>query len=452
MRISNLTLPSAAQPNATLPHAKLPNLTLAVLISTVLASTAPSTIAVARADEPAPAPAAPAEPAPAPAVPAAPAEPAPVPAQPAPVQPAPVAAPADATAAAAEAARLEAERAEAAKKAAEAEAEAARLVEETKAAQAAKKAADEKKAADDAAVAASSEATKGPSLFEGTSLIYRNVASAYTFSKSVDPTWNPYYAQALILAPRVNLGKKFYLAGSLFVFREITEADSNTYANETTFSDTLLTVGYRAFKFESLGLGINFDAQLAVPTSKGSRMRTMYAGTGLGMSTAWSKGPFRVAWISRATRYWNKYTTGELEKPWLSGCTVGAACDPFVNTGVRNTEYRWLNIGTVSWQATKKFSVTVLGGEFADWLYALHGTTLTDGTTVNPRADNVSFRALMYWNINLEYELVDGFAVATGLETFNSQLAPNSTYQTPYFNRNAGVYLDIAIDPGRFFK
>ncbi len=351
-----------------------------------------------------------------------------------------MAAPSDVTAVQAEAARIEAARTEAART------EAARTE--------AEKAAADKKAADakaTASVATAAPAAKGPGLFDGSSLTYRNVASAYTFSKSVDPTWNPYYAQALILAPRVNLSKQFYVSGSLFIFREITQADSNTYANETTFSDTLFTLGYRAYKNEKLGLGINFDAQVAIPTSKGSRMRTLMLGTGLGMSSSWSKGPVRVAWITRGSRYWNRYTTGELEKPWLSSCKVGAGCDPFLNTGVRNTEYRWLNIGTVTWQATKKFSVTVLGGEFADWLYALHGTTLGDGTTVNPQPDNVSFRATMYWNINLEYEVIDGLGIATGIETFNSQLAPNSTYQAPYFNRNAGVYLDFNIDPTQLF-
>ena len=40
-------------------------------------------------------------------------------------------------------------------------------------------------------------------MFAGSMVSYRNVVSAVSLDKNIEPTWNPYYAMTLMLAPRV---------------------------------------------------------------------------------------------------------------------------------------------------------------------------------------------------------------------------------------------------------
>lgn len=306
-----------------------------------------------------------------------------------------------------------------------------------------------------AIVAAEAPAAKTPSLasrFTGSSLTYRNAAVARSLDKSADPTWNPTYSMSLVFGPRFAITDRWYLSGFSILSREITQDDSTTRNGELVYSDTTLTTGYKVFVDKELGLSVATDFHAILPTSKSSIARTLQLGTGLGLSINFSKGPFSVTAISRAAGLWHKYATGSLEKPWLANCSaLGSGCDAFEQSGVRNPNYRFSEIGALSYHPLDWLGVSVTGGAFIDKLYALSSTTTAGGQTAAVDPTDASTRYTMFYVIGVDAQVHKAVNVSVGTQTFNPLLRPDSTYDTPFINRYTSVYLDIAISPEKLF-
>jgi hypothetical protein len=304
-----------------------------------------------------------------------------------------------------------------------------------------------KPAATAAAMAATGDISGG-GVLAGSTVTLRQVATATSVSKSFEPTWNPYFAEVLTLAPIINLSPKWFIRGSLSATHELTESDWTTYDRETMLSDTIMALVHRAYRNRALGIGINADVQLSLPTSKASQARTMMAGTAIGLSANWRKGPLIVSWSGRGTYLWHRYTTGELERPWLPGCQAGnTACDPYINSGVRNPQVRIGNLGALNWTVNDWLSLNLIGAVFNDFLYPGSTAPTRDGIAVPARADSVNMRASMYYNVSADIMPHPAWVISVGADTFNAQLAPDSTYRSPFFNRFTTVYVDVTVFP-----
>ena len=79
-------------------------------------------------------------------------------------------------------------------------------------------------------------------LFRGSSVSYRHTATTRTFDKAYENTWNPYYAQTVVLSPMVWLGDDINLSANALFTREFTESDVTTEEDETLMGDVSLSV------------------------------------------------------------------------------------------------------------------------------------------------------------------------------------------------------------------
>lgn len=308
------------------------------------------------------------------------------------------------------------------------------------------------KAAQGAVSAAAATALpSGNTPFSGSFVTLRNVATALSMAPSAEPTYNPYYAMSLSLAPNWNVNKQVYVRANLSMTRELTHEDWTTYAGETMLSDTTVTAGWRAVRLPSMGLSAAFEGSLALPTSKASRARTLQAGTGVGMTAVWAAGNFALIGITRVAYQWNRYTTGQTETPWLSGCaSTASGCDPYITTGLRNPEWRFTNFGIVSWSPTAWVGLNLQGGVIADLLYDMSAGNSRAGAAVFA-GDGANHRELMVYGLSAEFRPHKALTVAVGAETANPQLKPNSTYRAPFFNRFTTLFVDLQVAPDRLF-
>ena len=290
----------------------------------------------------------------------------------------------------------------------------------------------------------------GGSPFAGSFVTLRNVATALSVNKDAEPTYNPYYAMVLSVAPNWNAGKSVYLRGNLSLSRELTHEDWTTYSGETTLSDTNLSAGWRAFRLNSIGLSAAVEASINLPTSKAAQARTLQAGSGLGMTAVWIVGNFAVIGIARVAYQWHRYSTGETEKPWVAGCSSAVAgCDPYVNNGIRNTEWRVTNFGIVAWSPLPWLGVNLQGGVISDLLYDMSPSKARFAGVIPSAADGVNYRELMVYGVSAELRLHKALTVALGAETVNPQLAPDSTYRAPFFNRFTTLFVDLQVAPDK---
>jgi hypothetical protein len=283
--------------------------------------------------------------------------------------------------------------------------------------------------------------------FRGSSFIYRNAVSVNSFDKSAEPTYNPYYAIQFIFAPRYWFTNQFFIRSNLSLDRELTQADGRTYQNETLLSDWTNAIGGSLHRWKELGLTTFASASLRLPTSLASQARTMNAAYGTTVAlikSLQSWGSMSYAFGVTYTSF--DYTTGTLETPRISQCS-GSSCDPFLNTGVRNAP----------WQIAHSLNLNIFP---KSWLFLSAGVTWIQ-SNLFPRKisdDMISYvpqeptnsRYLVSYNIEADLQPTSWLVVAFMLNTFNPQLAPNSTSYDPFYNRFSTFMLDLRFTWGIF--
>ena len=278
----------------------------------------------------------------------------------------------------------------------------------------------------------------------------RNTATAISLDKGHEPTYNPYYALQLTLAPNVNLPKGIYARANAFVTRELTHEDDTTYRGESVWSDVNATLGWRALKVESLGAMLNLEALFTLPTSKASQARTLRAGTGVGGTLIVSAGDFYFLGISRATYNWHRYTTGQTETPWLPGCQgTATGCDPYIGNGVRNPEWRFLNLLGGGWSPAAWLGLNAQFAVIDNVLYDARDQNTPGGIAVPVSKTNTNLRGAFYYGISAELRVHKALTVLLGVDTFNPHLQPDSTYRQAVFNRFSTLYVDLQVAPDK---
>ena len=287
--------------------------------------------------------------------------------------------------------------------------------------------------------------------WRGSSFTYRNVATAVTFNRDAELGYNPYYAMSWMFGPRWWLGDVFNMSASLSLTRELTHSDWSTYEGETQVSDFVLGVGAARFvTIPVLDIGISASLKLIAPSSKSSQARTMIMGIkpGLALSRSFDVlSGINLGYSFSVTKTFHEATTAQREEPNIAGC-VGTAegCETYMNTGARNS----------SWGLYNGFS---LGVGFVDWLSMsanfglLHSILYkqedVEGELMSewqPGDDDTNVRYIMLYGLELAAKPNPALTVAIGADTANGQLAPDSSYQKPFFNRYTAIYLDLRLD------
>jgi hypothetical protein len=299
-----------------------------------------------------------------------------------------------------------------------------------------------------ATAASDAAAASDDAPWRGSELIYRNTISALTLDPSAELTWNPYYAMSWTIKPRWWFDDVWYAGARLDLTREISEADDTTYAGETQVGDLLLVAGASDFvTVPGAGIDVSADFIVTTPTSKLSQARTLVLGLGPGVKIGRTfdlGGDFSLVYHVRFTSFLDRYTTAETETPIIPTCARSeAGCESFVNTGVRNPQWRVQHGIDLSWQPLEWLGASIGFEHYVDWLYPIAAddpriSLATDSPTDQRHSSAFGFEATFTPLPSLE--------VGLGYETVSPQLAPDSTYYNPFYNRYTTLYLDLRLE------
>jgi hypothetical protein len=302
----------------------------------------------------------------------------------------------------------------------------------------------------------SPETWKAP--YRGTTITYRNVATAISLKEDAELGYNPYYAMAFSLDPRWWIGDVFNTALSLTLTRELTNSDSNTYSGETELSDFSATFGASNFvTIPVLEIGISANLGFVAPTSKISRARTMILAIKPGLSLSRKFDVLSGIGLSynfSYTKSFHEFTTSQQESSHITGCvsTLGG-CDSYMNTGVRNSSWGIANSFSLSIQFVEWLGVGANVGILHSFLYEQEEagfvvdevTGYEYETSDGLGGDDNDVRYAMLYGLEITVSPIQALEIGIGAETYNSQLAPDSTYQQPFFNRYTAIYLDLRL-------
>jgi hypothetical protein len=283
--------------------------------------------------------------------------------------------------------------------------------------------------------------------YRGTSLTYRHTVTTRTFDKSLENTWNPYYAQTVVIAPMWWFGEGFHVSANTLFTREFTQSDSTTDADETLMGDVSMRASAPGLlRVEAAGLSLGVDLAATAPTSKASKARSMMAAVAPGVALNW-KGRvlsgLSVSLSTRMTRYFNEFTTSGREAPLIGSCAATIeGCGAFLNTGVRNTEWRLTHGLSVSLSLTEWLSISASQVLSTDWLYGLDDALLS---TLTPQ-EGQDKRFGSAFDVSVGVEAISGLDLRLGMATAGPQLAPDSSYYNPFYNRYTALYLDLVCD------
>lgn len=297
--------------------------------------------------------------------------------------------------------------------------------------------------------------------FRGSAFTYRNVATAISFARDAEPTYNPYYAMAFTFSPRWWVGDIFNASLDFTILREITESDWTTRDGEAAVSDLRLTLGASDFvTVPVLGIDLGASLGLVAPTSKASQARTMVIGIRPGISLSRTFPVLSGLVLSygfSATKVFHEATTAQREEPEIAGC-VGSAggCEAYMNTGVRNASWGLSNSFALNLQLVEWLGIGASFAVIHSFLCDQEDTGIVhdEGTGIDAASGDdlggsgESVRYSMAYGLEVAVKPIPALGIAIGAQTANPQLSPDSTYEKPFFNRYTAIYLDLTLDFG----
>jgi len=295
------------------------------------------------------------------------------------------------------------------------------------------------------ALPAVGSAEKSP--WAGSSLTYTNAVRAMALDEGSELTHNPYYAMSLGVVAQWNITDIFYLHGRMSLTRELTNSDVTTDDGETWLSDLTFRLG--ASQFYTIPVaGIYFSGLIDIitPTSPTAKARTLEAGLApaLGIGRYWDVlGGIHISYRFQATRYFYEYTTSQRELPLIGGCDSSqGGCASHENLGLRNAEWRLGHTFALSIGFTKWMGIRASGSLYTDYLF---DEVTSERVSYEPQVDQDQ-RFVVSTDLALTFRPVAALGIAIGAATTNAQLDTDSSFETPFFNKNTVVYLDLTLD------
>ncbi|GEM_PF-6851138 len=264
---------------------------------------------------------------------------------------------------------------------------------------------------------------------------------------------NPLSTLSLRFLPKLNIPSTefFYLSGRIDISKEVTNSDSTSYQYETQLSDARLEFVFPELyreKFTDMVLSGTF--RTSFPTSKASQFATLRWGNMVDLGI--SKGFFGekgkpetqkifLGYDFRFYKNWHEYTTSQTEESsggYYNQYPLRVKAADYLNTGSTNLEYQVAHIFSGSIAITEKLTFIGYFWVINGWAYELYG-----GGERGKR-DSIDF------NVEFDYQVFKWLMIDFGLDTFQPQLLPNSTYTNNPFWRNTydnytTLYFDVSF-------
>ncbi|MBX3263043.1 MAG: hypothetical protein KF782_25430 [Labilithrix sp.] len=307
------------------------------------------------------------------------------------------------------------------------------------------------------------EAKPAPRPFAGSALYNQNSMTTNTVFRGQTQSPNPTVASNLFILPRYAFNDALQLRGRLIVNYEYTNSDTTTYRNEPMLSDTTVSLFYRKLPRLPLGIIPNIALNVAMPTSKLSRSRTMLVTPGATLQLVrpfehilGGEGMLFGSVIYSHPFYESKNTVVVDPRPaGAFSCAGGGNCSDLLN-GSMNTAnaLSYFLLFEVEWG---KFAPAVYYLGATQWNYApQEARNPVDGTLVGrPEGfEPTTMSQTHYFSAWLDYNFNSWFTGEVGY--WNSTTALNGAGQRAnvIFNRYADtrVYLGCSIQLDNLVK
>ncbi len=281
--------------------------------------------------------------------------------------------------------------------------------------------------------------------WRGSHFIYSNVFTLISLAPGAALTYNPTYSMNFAFHPRWWFNKMFYVRGILEVTRELTNSDVTTNAGEAWLGDLTLQAGASKFYvIPKLKVALSGDVAFTFPTSKASMAATLIMGIGprLRLSRMFKVLKALIVGANlRVTGYLHRYSTKQRETPLIAMCSMDqAGCGAFLNMGNRNRYLRVVPSLDLTLVITKWLGVSLSYGWLVDWLYGITDSPV-DPSYVPQEPQNKRYYS--YFAVNVFVDPVNWLEINLGYLTYAPQLAPDSSYYNPFFNR---YYSTLSLD------
>jgi hypothetical protein len=292
--------------------------------------------------------------------------------------------------------------------------------------------------------------------FRNSVFIYENaISAAHPMDLSPDATF--YYGMSYSLRPRYYIRDWFSLRLRLDLEQELTDSSTTTSLREPILSDTTLD-----FYFQHLLAGVSeaFDLEaflrFGFPSSKASQARTQYLSGTAGFYayyTAPVLAGLRIGYGFNVAKYFDQYSSATQE---VQADLCMHDSDSCLGSGARNPSWLLRNTLSVEFSPIEDLTLSVSVIFYDYFLYNDSTLTTADlpvdvvtnepsGETIAEDPLNTSRRSNIWYTIDISYNITPYIGLSIGTSTLNPQLAPDSTYYAPFFNRYTQVYLDVNL-------
>lgn len=303
------------------------------------------------------------------------------------------------------------------------------------------------------AIAAASSVAKAKKEvpWRGSLLYYGHGISALTLNKSAEPWYNPNYSHHLDFWLEWHWTDKLFTRATYSLGQEFTQGDDTNSLYEIVGSDLNFDTGLGGLELPA-GFKAGAMVRLSLPTSKASQAQTRLFGLGpVGILSRKFNvaGGINVIYLASFNWRFHRSTTAENNSPELVACGLSKvdACQDYFNTGMLNA---WGALGhgpRVLWTPTEKLMFIGYFSMSDSFLYRLSpaqaqfagSTQLTNENTAGVRYSNA-------FGLIANYEVTKQVGLSLSVATAGGQLAPDSTYRNPFFNRYSTFSLDAVID------
>jgi hypothetical protein len=218
----------------------------------------------------------------------------------------------------------------------------------------------------------------------------------------------------------------YHLLGHIGVETELTDSDTSTRERQPLFDDAWLQSGF-AIPHGAASL------RLYLPTSRESWARRRIFSLSPAVSFYRPFGRFTPRASLRATWHAATEETAIYDAPSILGCDPSRqSCDSFTHSGIRSTMASFVQ--AVGVDAALPYGVIAVAEVW--WieglLYPLEGSTST------------RWRLSNLYLLGAEWRPSPAWKLGAGFQTLNAQRAPDSSLQTPFFNRHTQLYLSLS--------
>lgn len=283
--------------------------------------------------------------------------------------------------------------------------------------------------------------------WRGSAFTYGNAFTLISLDQSYQLTYNPIYYMSFRFLPQWWFSDVWYVRAILAVNREFTEHDETTFQNEAWLEDLVLVGGgHRIYTIPKAKIDLSAGVSLIFPTSKASQAASLIMSIGfqgeISRTFKVLKG-LTIGGRLRATPNIHRYTTRQRESPLVSGCSPSEGnCGSFLNMGLRNAKVRLttgvnFSLAFLDWMG---FAMEI--GWLVDWLHPASGGE--DQISYVPQEPQ-DRRYYSYFQASLFFMATKALGISLDWMTLGPQLAPDSSYYNPLFNRFTTLSLNLTL-------